>query len=262
MLCLEVKVNGGAYFLNGFLQSVQEITLCKDIMSKAVELKGSVMSFTVLKVSSGDIEAVKAGIAEKVSQAPGFFNQVPVVIEPQVTQLDATFLPLLVEYLTQQGMMPIGVRSEDPMVKTQAELSGLAVFGPEKKTARQGGARKQAGAGKDTESKPTAAMVVNHAVRSGQQVYAQGRDLIVMDSVNPGAEVYADGHIHIYGALKGRAFAGAKGAQDAQIFVQNFDPELVCIAGLYQLADDLPQAMLKKPCRVSLEDEQLKFESL
>ncbi len=230
-------------------------------MDKAVELKGSVMSFTVLKVHTGDINAVKAGIEEKVRQAPGFFHQVPVVIEPLIEQLDATFLPLLVEFLTQQGMVPIGIRSEAPLIKTQAELSGLAVFGPDKKQARQSTQREQV-SDKTTQPASVSAMVVSQAVRSGQQVYAQGRDLVVIGSVNPGAEVYADGHIHIYGALKGRAFAGAKGAQHARIFVHQFDPELVCIAGLYQLADDLPQTLLKKPCLITLVDEQLKFDPL
>ena len=61
-----------------------------------------------------------------------------------------------------------------------------------------------------------ASLVIDQPVRSGQVIYAEGRDLIVLASVHPGAQLLADGNIHVYGALKGRAVAGTRGARDAQ----------------------------------------------
>jgi septum site-determining protein MinC len=96
-------------------------------------------------------------------------------------------------------------------------------------------------------------------VRSGQQVYAKNRDLVIIGSVNPGAEVYADGHIHVYGALKGRAFAGAQGDETARIFVSRLEAELVCIAGLYVLAEDIPAAVRGKSVMAFLQNEKVEF---
>ena len=81
------------------------------------------------------------------------------------------------------------------------------------------------------------AMVLDKPLRSGQQFYAKGRDLIVLAMVNPGAEVLADGHIHIYAPLRGKAIAGARGFAGARIFAQSMDPELISIAGVYRTSE-------------------------
>ncbi len=224
-------------------------------MSQAIELKGSVMSFTVLKVHTEDMQTIQQALKGKVDQAPGFFQNVPVVIEPHVAGLPPTFLAQLVEFLRQLGMMPIGVRTNDEALRQQAEFAGLALFGPDR---RERIAEKDVKKAAETTQTSRPAKVVQ-TVRSGQQVYAQGTDLVVLGNVNPGAEVYADGHIHIYGTLKGRAFAGAKGERASMLFVQKLDAELVCIAGLYSLSEDIPEAMLGHACRIWLEDDQLKF---
>ena len=224
-------------------------------MKQAIELKGSVMSFTVLKVHTDDMQTVQQALKGKVEQAPGFFQNVPVVIEPHVSGLPPTFLAQLVEFLRQLGMMPIGVRTEDEALRQQAEFAGLALFGPDR---RERAAEKEVKPTTGTVQAARPAKVVQ-TVRSGQQVYAQGTDLVVLGNVNPGAEVYADGHIHVYGTLKGRAFAGAKGERSSMLFIQKLDAELVCIAGLYSLSEDIPGAMQGHACRVWLEDDQLKF---
>jgi septum site-determining protein MinC len=104
-------------------------------------------------------------------------------------------------------------------------------------------------------SKPTT--TVRHAVRGGQVVYARTGDLVVLAAVNPGAQVIADGHIHIYGPLRGRALAGANGNAEARIFCQSLDAELVSIAGEYLMADEMPEKLRGKPAQVSLKDGRL-----
>ena len=106
-------------------------------------------------------------------------------------------------------------------------------------------------------------MVIDKPLRSGQQVYAKGRDLIVLAMVNAGAEVIADGHIHIYGTLRGKAIAGARGNTQARIFAQAMEPELISIAGIYRTTETaLPENVAGKPAQVRLEGEKLIIEPL
>jgi septum site-determining protein MinC len=98
------------------------------------------------------------------------------------------------------------------------------------------------------------AMVIDRPVRSGQQVYARERDLVVIGDVSPGAEVIADGNVHVYGTLGGRAIAGARGRRDARIFTLDLRAELVAVCGIYRTFEDGPPAgQAGKPVRISLE---------
>lgn len=226
-------------------------------MDKVIDLKGTILSLTVLQLLSEDIAATKAAIAKKVEKAPAFFNGIPVVLEPKVNIHDATYLALLLEYLHQLNMIPIGIRTEDPQMQEQAEYAGLAIFPKEEKKK----AKKAAEAALLPLEAPglKIAQVVRGTIRSGQQVYAQGRDLIVMGSINQGAEVMADGHVHVFGKVRGKVFAGANGETSAQIFADALEPELVCIAGMYQLDEGIDPKY--KGCRVTvaLDGDQLIF---
>ena len=99
-------------------------------------------------------------------------------------------------------------------------------------------------------------------VRSGQQVYAQNRDLTVCATVGAGAEVIADGSIHIYGALRGRALAGASGNAQARIFCREFNAELVAVAGTYKVLEEVPKNLIGKPVQIWLENNSLRIEEL
>ena len=97
-------------------------------------------------------------------------------------------------------------------------------------------------------------MVIDKPLRSGQQVYARGRDLVVLAMVNPGAEVIADGHIHVYAPLRGKAIAGARGQTDARIIALSMDPQLISIAGVYRTSETpLPDTVLGKPAQIRLQ---------
>jgi len=114
---------------------------------------------------------------------------------------------------------------------------------------------------------PTGALVIDKPLRSGQQVYARGRDLVMLAMVNAGAEVIADGHIHVYAPLRGRAIAGARGNADARIFALGMEPELISIAGLYRTGETpLLAAVWSKPTQVRLvsdaEGNRLVFDPL
>ncbi len=104
--------------------------------------------------------------------------------------------------------------------------------------------------------------IVTKPVRSGQQIYAEGADLILMASVSEGAEVLADGHIHVYGTLRGRALAGVKGDLDARIFCQQLEAELVSVAGQFVLSDTIRDSCWKKPAQIFLRDQSIEIKEI
>lgn len=233
-------------------------------MKKIIDLKGSILSLTVLKIYSPDIQQTKRAIEDKIKQAPDFFVGIPVVLEPEVDTLDPTFLAMLVEFLNQKQMLPIGIRTKNKAIKEQASYAGLAVFTEASNLKKRAKANKTVTkeAGKVEPEGLKSALIVEGSVRSGQQVYAKDRDLIVMGSVNPGAEVMADGNVHVYGTIRGKVFAGSQGETTARIFTQKLDSELVCIAGLYQLSEDILSEHKKGFIEVSLLNDQLQFKAL
>lgn len=251
-------------------------------MNKVIDLKGSILSLTVLKIYSNDIDEIKQALEQKVAQAPDFFNGVPVVFEPHVDNLNPTLLALLMDFLHQKGMVPIGIRTDDDAIKEQANYAGLAVFSPTKaknsppqeaknESANQADnqvanhAADQSPASTDVSDQDSGlktAMVIHTSVRSGQQIYAKDRDLIILGAVNPGAEVIADGSVHVYGTIRGKVFAGSQGQTQARIFAQKVDAELVCVAGFYQLAEDIAPAHKQGFVEISLAGEKLNFKLL
>ena len=156
---------------------------------------------------------------------------------------------------------PAAPRADEPA----APADGKPATG----TPPQVGAKADTGAEAGTSS-PTAppavapaAMVVNRPLRSGQRVYARDTDLIIIGVVSRGAEVIADGNVHVYGPLRGKAMAGARGDARARIFTTELDPELVAIAGVYRVIETkLDATVHNKPAIVSLSGESLQFESL
>jgi septum site-determining protein MinC len=105
-------------------------------------------------------------------------------------------------------------------------------------------------------------LVIKQPIRSGQKVYAKGGDLLVLSSVSTGAEILADGHIHVYGTLRGRAIAGAQGNEEARIFCNDLQADLIAIAGFYTISDDIPEEKQKKAVQIYLRKEQLLIEPL
>jgi len=231
---------------------------------KIVDLKGSVLTVTMLQLHSADVEECKAALSEKVAPARDFFVGATVIIEPKQDPEDPMFLALMVEHLHQLGMIPIGVRSNNEIIKEQAQFTGLGVFPEEdvKQRSRREPEPAKAEAEPVAEQGLVSAMTINRPVRSGQQIYAKDRDLVIMGSVNPGAEVIADGNVTVYGHMRGKVIAGYSGNMDATIIVKQMDPELVCISGIYRLADDIPAEFKNNWVVISQSQQAIEFQSL
>jgi len=239
----------------------------------ACELKGSALTLMVLHLLDADADRLGRQLQEKFGQAPGFFRNAPLVIDlgalpPDGPELD---LATLVQGVRGYGLVPVALRGGSEMQNALALRAGLGLLA----ASRQEPAAKAVAetAATDIEPEPESpaatppapvagAKVITHTVRSGQRVVAPDGDLIVLASVNSGAEILARGSIHVYGALRGRALAGVRGDAAARICCLQFHPELVAVAGEYMLHDELDPALLGKTAVVALAGERLQVEPL
>lgn len=150
--------------------------------------------------------------------------------------------------------MPVGVIHGNKVMEAGAITAGLAVLHP---TSQHGKVEKKEVSREPLPAARTPTKVVTHTIRAGQQVYAQGGDLVVMAAVNAGAEVAADGDIHVYGPLRGRALAGARGDTGACIFARSFAGEMLVIAGCYRTFEAASPDAQGAAIQAWLENERL-----
>jgi septum site-determining protein MinC len=224
------------------------------------ELKSANLPLVSLLLKSADLDALAGELQASFGDIPDFFDHDPLVIDltrlPADAQVDFAGLQQL---LRAHRVMPVAVRGGSPALLEAARACGLAAA-PEVVAARTrdeapAPATAAAPVPEPAPEVPPApgALIIDKPLRSGQQVYARGRDLVVMAMVNAGAEVIADGSIHVYAPLRGRAIAGARGDAQARIVTLCLEPELISIAGVYRTSDvPLPAEVAGKPTQVRL----------
>ncbi|KLV09147.1 septum formation inhibitor [Photobacterium aquae] len=222
-------------------------------MTKTAELKGGSFTLSALHLVDGDIQKAADFLKQKVEQAPHFFTAAPVVIDVSQAGENIDFNELN-QRIRQAGVIPVGISGcKGNIQREQAKEAGFAIMNAARHT-------------KATETAETVTMeptrIITNPVRSGQQVYAKNCDLVVMSHISAGAEIIADGCIHIYGTLRGRAIAGANGQPNAKIFCHNLQPELISIAGNYWLSDNIQDEFWGKQVVISLADSNLNIEPL
>jgi septum site-determining protein MinC len=225
--------------------------------------------FTVIVVRAGLLHdpAYAQELAQQVARSPRFFRNAPVVLDVK----GAGGFTTAAEFtdarraLSEHTLALVGLQNGEPAQVEVAAAAGLASFAP---TATQPVRRTVPAAAASAASEapePPAATPIEHAstrllttpVRSGTQIYARAADLIVTAPVSPGAELVADGNIHVYGALRGRAIAGASGDAAARIFCSRFEAELVSIAGHYLVSEQLPAEQRGAAVQIALVDGRL-----
>ncbi|MCG7495814.1 septum site-determining protein MinC [Vibrio sp. Of7-15] len=218
-------------------------------MTKIADLKGSSFTLSVLHLPDDNIANALDVLEQKVAQAPSFFASAPVVINIEHVSGEIDFAQLKIG-VEEAGMIPVGITGcQCEQKQASATEAGFAVM---------------------TSVKPTKApkplleptKVIRTPVRSGQQIYARNCDLVILNHVSPGAEVIADGSIHIYGTLRGRAIAGASGQHDAKIFCNNLQAELISIAGNYWLSDQINGEHWHQNVMITMIDDHLHIETL
>ena len=234
--------------------------------SNCYEIKSADLSLVALVLKSTNVQAISNALAQQMAESPGFFDQDPVIIDVsfidfEQNTLNALDLSDLLPVLRGHGLVPMAVKGGQGEFLVQAKALGLV-------DASDARIRRSVAIAEPVEQAPAneiqnsqlvpspvvGPMVIDKPLRSGQQVYAKGRDLIVLAMVNAGAEVIADGNIHIYASLRGKAIAGARGNTQARIFAQVMEPELISIAGVYRTSENaLPKDVLGQAAQVCLQ---------
>ncbi len=229
-----------------------------------LELKGRMMTLTLLRLLDPSVEVLARELDKRIQEAPDFFRHLPVILDVEPVEgsdlhLD---LPGLAGLLRAREFVPVGIRGGDERWKQAAASAGLAVFPAEREGSAGRRAAAESTAPGSADSEAESGLVVTQPVRSGQQVYARGGDLVILASVSPGAEVLADGHVHVYGTLNGRALAGVRGDTSARIFCKDFRAELVSVAGTYSVSEQFDETLRGRPVQVSLQGDALHIEKL
>ncbi|WP_337021095.1 septum site-determining protein MinC [Pantoea anthophila] len=231
-----------------------------------IEFKGSSFTLSVVHLHHHDPAVIRKALQDKIDQAPDFLKNAPVVLNVATLSADVNWKQLQQAILA-TGLRIVGVSGcKDEALKRMIARAGLPVLAEGKEARPQVQASAPAAV---PEPQPVAAeavaaktRIVNTPVRSGQQIYARDADLIITSSVSAGAELVADGNIHIYGMMRGRALAGASGDRNCQIFCTNLAAELVSIAGEYWIMDQIPQEFFGKAARLCLQDGALTIQTL
>jgi septum site-determining protein MinC len=256
-------------------------------MSDALEFKSSQLSLTLVRIHASDMTAIGELLTTKLAKAGKFLRGAPVVVDP-LCGLSSVQLAQLLELLRQHQLTPVGIRTKDAHLVDYAEMCGLAVFKPSAVSEKN----TEATAASNTTESPAAVVAESvsakstpastdtsgtltekeapsvqkalriPSLRSGQFEKHLFNDVIVEGGINSGAELFVGGNITVLGAVRGRLHAGAAGDRSARIIAKNFNPELVSIAGIFLLADDIPQLVKQGWVEIYLEQNILKFKTL
>ncbi len=250
-------------------------------ITDAFTLKGGVFTLTTVVLHTDVESELSALLEEKIKIAPKFFHNAPVVVDCSlIDQNQGLNFKGINETLRKHKLIPVGIRGVRQEYHQNALDNALAVM-PESKHAYEKNIRidskpsSSASPSKENEKPETVepnpqlgvvsgspTKIITNPVRSGQQIYSPGGDLLVLAPVSPGAELLADGNIYVFGPLRGRALAGITGSKTAMIFCKSLEAELVSIAGQYKISEDLKETRWKQAARVHLVDDCLQFSEL
>jgi len=240
-------------------------------------------SFTMLRLRSTDVELVEQQLRAKVAKLPSLFLDAPVLVDLGGLGDGASSLALddLVRALRACKLVPVAAANIPDDLRDAVAAAGLGVWrppvAPRGRTADESEVAETAAPELSLEPAATATatlpsplpraphtgpMVVTKPVRGGQVIHARDNDLVVLAPVNPGAQVIADGHLHVYAPLRGRAVAGAGGLPGARIFCQKLEAELVAISGAYVMAEEIPAALRGRAAQVFLENGECRITAL
>ena len=239
----------------------------------AFELKSAALTLVAVVLKTTDLAQLEQALAERFGDAPELFDQDPVAIDLGAVReaVEPIDFGALIALLRGYKMQPIAAKAGSAAQMEAALAAGLT----EAHGASAAPARAEAPTPTPEVSEevpevafdiaplPRATLIVDKPLRSGQRVYAKGADLVVLALVSHGAEVIADGDIHVYAPLRGRALAGALGDTAARIFTTCMEPQLLSIAGIYRTTEtELPADVLGRPAQVHLDGEKLVVEAL
>ncbi len=232
-----------------------------------LEIKSSTFFVPVLVLYTNDLVVIEQRLLQKVSQAPDFFRNSPIVFDLHELNHnnDEVDVAKLVELIRKVGLFPIGIRGGNEFQNKQANSIFIPIDNTQSNQSIVAEIPKTSASTPQTIVKEVvvnnAATLITQPVRSGQRIYVSG-DLIILAQVSAGAEIMAEGNIHVYNTLRGRALAGVQGNTNARIFCFDLQAELISIAGDYKTSEDLRETVGKKPVQIYLQNHALIIKEL
>ena len=232
----------------------------------SVEIKAGAITLPIVKLFHAEVDILGPQLERR--RAPDFFRNAPVIVD--LSEIDTGGKPLdfpaLLDLLASVDLMPVGIRGGGAALQEAAKVRKLVVLADIKAESHTPAHHPPAAhAPKDAPpvpKMPHPTKLIDHPIRSGQRIYATGSDLIVLSQVSPGAEILADGNIHVYGSMRGRALAGVQGNLEARIFCSDLQAELIAIAGHYRISENLDDSVRGRPVQVHLVDGSLIIDRL
>jgi septum site-determining protein MinC len=250
----------------------------------AFKLKGTAPAITMLVLLTRDLDAIERQLAEQIAPMPHFFLHAPVMLDVEALHGTSVDFVRIAALLRQKRLVPVAVRNLDDAQKEDAIAAGWGVLqtalvrpppatvaspAPTEAPATGPQARRErtetAATGPHARRERTETfngLTVRSPVRSGQVVYAPRGDLVALAAVNSGAELVAEGNIHVYAPLRGRALAGVNDNPEASIFCLSLEAEFLSVAGHAMTSEEIPAARRGRPARVHLEDDRLVVSAL
>lgn len=234
------------------------------------QIRGGMQTILALRLLAPQDPSFFPLLVDKIAHSPDFFREAPLLLDlGAVTELPPVDLSGFIERLRQSRLIPVGVQNGSAAWNEAATALGLAVFGaggaaslperpaaPPRRPMRDAAVPREAAAVQPDVARGPA-MLIDGPIRGGQQVLAGDGDLVVTAQVGHGAEIAAAGHIHVYAALRGRAFAGINGDETAMIFCDQLEAQLLSIAGVHIVAEELDPKLVGKRVRVRLDQDRL-----
>jgi septum site-determining protein MinC len=237
-----------------------------DTPRTVIDIRYSEVGLVQVRIRTTDPHAILNELAGRVAAAPHFFRRIAVCLDlsalektPEVAEIHA-----VIEAVRRVGMLSVGLAGDIVELETVASALNLPILSSFRTPTRPAPVLEPERAAPTTPEPAPAdsnvsTLIHSQPVRSGQRIYARNRDLVVNAGVAAGAEVMADGCLHIYGPLHGRAMAGARGDPAARVFCQQFDAELVSIAGVFRVFETIPAELAGMPVQAWLAGEDLHF---
>lgn len=244
--------------------------------SKPIEIKISTVVAVSAILHTHDLVILDGAMKQMTGGAPDYFDHEFAVLDVGGCDFGASNVdwPALVALFRSYSLNPVAVRGAPHEMEAEILAHGLSIdtlAKPRQEAAPEEAAEPEPATAAPVSPEPpppaapvsAPAMIIDTPVRAGQRIYARGADLVVMAVVNPGAELIADGCIHVYAPLRGRALAGASGDASARIFALSMEAELVSIAGMYRTFESgLPPELSKKPAQVRLAGDRIDVSSI
>src|SRR5687767_1607932 len=249
----------------------------------AFEIRFGQVGLAQMRIRSIDADAVQAQLTARVAAAPALFERAALCLDLSSLDQDVSAgeLRAVLGAIRSTGLLPVGLAHGTPAIEALARELDLPVLTQFRAQQSYGAAvaavkavpQPPAPAPVAAPATPTApapapaseeivaipALMHHRPVRSGQRIYARHRDLVVTSAVGAGAEVMADGCVHVYGSLRGRAMAGVRGEVSARVFCHEFNAELVSVAGLVRVFEAIPPDLAGKPVQAWLDGDDLHF---